>query len=114
MSLRTPLVAVSSYLFRKAFDQGLEALGLSIGGFRPYSLRRGGATMYFTKNPSVDWLRVAGRWSSDRTVRMYVNDGLARLAEMQYDVSKPPLRAYFAEYLAHVSRRVATSRGRGE
>ena len=80
---RTPLVPMSDYLFRKAFDQGLEALGLSSGGFRPYSLRRGGATTYFTKHPSMDWLRLMGRWSSDRTVRVYVNDGLARLAEMQ-------------------------------
>lgn len=113
MPLKTPLVTVSDYLFRKSFDQGLHALGLSTGGFRPYSLRRGGATMYFTKNPSMDWLRLMGRWSSDRTVRVYVNDGLARLAEMHYDVSKPPLRAYFSSYLAQFSRRVATSRGRG-
>ena len=94
--LKTPLVAMSSYVFRKSFDQGLEALGQSTGGFRPHSLRRGGATMYFTKNLSMDWLRLMGRWSSHSTVRVYVNDGLARMARcnmmslsLRYVVTSP-------------------------
>ena len=42
------LIPFSSYLFRKHFQGGLERLKmLDQWGFRPYSLRRGGATMYF-------------------------------------------------------------------
>ena len=59
------LVQESDYLFRKSFDSCLAALRLHTWGFRPYSLRRGGATMYFSRNPQMDWPRLMGRWSSD-------------------------------------------------
>ena len=68
------LVPASPYLFRKLFREGLLALGLEQGNFRPYSLRRGGATMYFRKNSSFDFVRQLGRWNSDRTARIYLND----------------------------------------
>ena len=46
------LIPFSSYLFRKHFQGGLERLKmLDQWGFRPYSLRRGGATMYFRFPP---------------------------------------------------------------
>ena len=74
---QTFLALFSSYIFRQQFDQVLTALGLSEWGFRPYSLRRGGATMYFQKHPSFDSVRQLGRWGSDRTARIYINDGVA-------------------------------------
>ena len=40
------LVPFSDYLFRKSFDTALDKLSMKSWGFRPYSLRRGGATMY--------------------------------------------------------------------
>ena len=94
----TFLVPVSEFLFRKAFDEALSALQVSAWGFRPYSLRRGGATMYWRKNPNMDAIRHLGRWSSDRTARLYIQDGLARLAEMHFQISKPPLRQFYSLY----------------
>ena len=111
------LVPVSDYHFRKAFDSSLTALRMQSWGFRPYSLRRGGATMYFAKNPQMDWLRLMGRWSSDRTVRVYVNDGLAQLAEMRYDIRKPPLHSCYLAFHAQTRLEHASGmslRGRGK
>ena len=51
-------------------------------GFRPYSLRRGGATFWFQKWGSLDRLMLLGRWHAVKTARIYVNEGLALLAEM--------------------------------
>ena len=104
----------SEHHFRQAFDKALRALHLEAWAFRPYSLRRGGATMYFRKKASLDYVKLMGRWASDRTVRLYINDGLAQLASMQYDIRKPPLHAYFVRYL--VQQRLdhgMTTRGRG-
>ena len=110
------LVQDSDYLFRKSFDTCLAALNLHTWGFPFYSLRRGGATMYFTRNPQMDWLRLMGRLSSDRTVRMYVNDGLAELAQMRYDVRTEPLKKPHLAYHARTRLEHAYGmrvRGRG-
>ena len=102
------LIAMSDYLFRKVFDEALRALSMESWGFRPYGLGRGGATMYFSKNPRLDYLRLLGRWSSDKTVRVYINDGLAQLAQMEFNVHKTPFQRFFLAYhaqtrLVHVS-----------
>ena len=73
--------------------------------------------MYFAKNPQMDWLRLMGRWSSDRTVRVYVNDGLAQLAEMRYDIRKPPLHSCYLAFHAQTRLEHASGmslRGRGK
>ena len=109
---RAPLVNVSEYRFRKAFDEALTALGLKAWGFRPYSLRCGGATMYWRKNPNMDAIRLLGRWSSDRTARIYIQDGMSRLAEMQFSCADSPLREFYSVY-SRQSSPLRNSRGRG-
>lgn len=54
-------------------------LHLSDIGFSWYSLRRGGATKYFTDTGSMEKALLKGRWESVRTARVYINDGLAAL-----------------------------------
>ena len=69
--------------WRKLFNTTTEALGFSELGFRPYSLRRGGATWWFQRWGSLDRLLVYGRWQTAKTARTYVNSGLAAQAEMR-------------------------------
>eukprot|EP00438_Fugacium_kawagutii_P030551 Skav236000 [mRNA] locus=scaffold348:439265:442676:+ [translate_table: standard] len=76
------LLAGPSHAWRKQFAHLIEKLGFSTWDFRPYSLRRGGATQMFKSFGSFDRLLVSGRWQSARTARIYVNEGLAVLAEM--------------------------------
>ena len=110
----TRFLVASEYQFRRDFAAALQALGLDAWAFRPYSLRRGGATMFFRKGTSLDKVKLLGRWASDRTVRIYINDGLAQLASMQYDVHRPPLKQFFSRYFER--QRLdhgMTARGRG-
>ena len=83
-SLLTP----SPHTWRKMFSDAVKALELLNWDFRPYSLRRGGATFWFSKHGSLDRILLQGRWMAARTARTYLNEGLAVLAEMQIPQSK--------------------------
>ena len=75
-------LALSPASWRQMFAEGLTSLGLDRYQFRPYSLRRGGATFWFSKHGSMDRLLVQGRWAAPRTARIYINEGVATLAEL--------------------------------
>ena len=91
----TPLVR-SSAQWRKLFNQCLKSLGLEDHMFRPYSLRRGGATFWFGKHQSLDRLLIQGRWASQRTARIYINEGLAMLTSMDLPPSHPNLKPFLS------------------
>ena len=82
--------------WRKLFSGTLCALGLETFGFRPYSLRRGGATFWFSKHGSMDRLMVQGRWSAPRTAKIYINEGVAILAQL--NIPFGPLRGFLNIY----------------
>ena len=75
-------LAPKPHAWRALFTKAIEALKLNDLRFRPYSLRRGGATFWFNQHGSFDKLLVQGRWAAARTARVYLNDGLAQLADM--------------------------------
>ena len=50
------------HVWRQMFQDCLAGLKLEDWGFRPYSLRRGGATSYFVKVGSLDRVLILGRW----------------------------------------------------
>lgn len=80
---RVPCLTGSAAQWRTEFLNILEALKLESFQFRPYSLRRGGATFWFSKHGSLDRLLIQGRWQAPRTARIYINEGLSTLAEMK-------------------------------
>ena len=98
------LVSSSKFLapkpatWRKLFNESLEALGMSQLGFRPYSLRRGGATFWFSKHQSLDRILVQGRWQTQRSARIYINEGLAILASLQIPVQDPRIKPFLQIY----------------
>ncbi len=115
------MLAPSSSWWRKEFRHILDALGLSSFEFRPYSLRRGGATFRFTKHGSLDRLLVQGRWQAVRTARIYINEGLSVLAEMKVPSHK--LRGFGHIYKRslttalpqlELTRKASSSGGRGK
>ena len=65
--------------FRAAFDLALRTHGLENHGFRPYSLRRGGATAAFRDGATWEQIADTGRWTATRTLRIYVADAAAEL-----------------------------------
>ena len=70
--------------FYQLFESGLRWLGLDSYGFKPYSVRRGGATAFFRATRNMEATLDRGRWSSVRVARIYVNDGIAREVELQF------------------------------
>ena len=70
--------------FYKLFSEGFQWLGLGEIGFKPYSLRRGGATAFFRCCRNMEATLDRGRWSTPRVARIYLNDGLAREVELRF------------------------------
>ena len=68
--------------------------------WRPYSLRRGGATAHFLQFGSLDKTAVRGRWQSTRTARLYVDEGVAALASI---VSTPAQERHIRSLAASVA-----------
>ena len=69
--------------WRRRFDAALTGLGLHTNGFRPYSLRRGGATAAFRNGLSLSLVCVRGRWTQERTARIYLQEANALLQGMR-------------------------------
>ena len=72
----------SPQTWRELFSSTVEDLGFKEFSFRPYSLRRGGATFWFQQHGSLDKILIQGRWATQRTARIYLNEGLALLSEL--------------------------------
>ena len=69
--------------WRAQFQECIEQMNLSQWNFRPYSLRRGGATFYAVKTGSLDRVLLLGRWTALKTAKIYINAGLAMQAELE-------------------------------
>ena len=91
----------STHKWRALFAQTLSNLKLGEFGFRPYSLRRGGATHWFRHHGSFDKIMTQGRWAAQKTAKIYINEGLAILAELKVPMNS--LKSYLREYRAAVS-----------
>ena len=100
-SASTPL-ARSPITWRALFSESLDALGLQAFGFRPYSLRRGGATWWFSKHHNLDRILVQGRWAALKTARIYLNEGLAMLAQTRINFKQPRIASYLNIYYQNV------------
>eukprot|EP00438_Fugacium_kawagutii_P005555 Skav232226 [mRNA] locus=scaffold286:249647:254238:- [translate_table: standard] len=90
-------LTVSPSKWRATFSKGLDALHLAPPEFRPYSLRRGGATFWFLKHGSLDRILLQGRWMAVKTARTYINEGLAMLSELS--LPQPTLRPFHLVYV---------------
>ena len=88
------------HVWRETFNPCLHSLGLQEWGFRPYSLRRGGATALFVKTGSLDRVLMAGRWTAIKTAKIYLNSGLAMLADLKINPKLlTPFNSVFVNFL---------------
>ncbi len=75
------VVGMSSRDYRLLFDRAIHVLELR-ADFKPYSLRRGGATHHFRRWGNMSWTMDVGRWSDTRTAKVYVNSALLALTDI--------------------------------
>ena len=81
-----PLWTGTGASFRKRFNSLCIIFGVEKHAFRPYSLRRGGATELFQRTQSMESALIRGRWESSRVARIYIyiyiSDGLSFLPSL--------------------------------
>ena len=68
------------HAFRVGFPRICQSAHLPALDWKPYSLRRGGATAHFLQYGSLDRTAIRGRWQNQRTARIYIDEGVAILA----------------------------------
>ena len=76
------LVSESPATFRAGFATDLRKIGLSPVDYKPYSLRRGGATHKYRSGVTMGAIAEMGRWAHLATCRIYVNDAMAEVARV--------------------------------
>ena len=84
--------------WRAQFNSCLEGLGIQALGFRPYSLRRGGATYWFQRHQNLDRILLQGRWHTQKSARIYLNEGLAVLAQLKVPRTDSRLQPFLTVY----------------
>ena len=81
--------------FRTRFRSLCQKFGLENHHFRPYSLRRGGATLLFQVSGSMELVLTKGRWQSSKVAKMYISDALSYLpAIKQSPITRKLLQSY--------------------
>eukprot|EP00435_Cladocopium_sp_Y103_P031282 s1676_g7.t2 len=73
----------SGSAFRDLFRRVLDHLELTSLGFRPYSLRRGGATWEMQSHGLMERTLIRGRWKNSNVARIYIADGLAMIPRLK-------------------------------
>jgi hypothetical protein len=92
-----PLLVASPHQFRVFFFRACETLGVADLKFKPYSLRRGGATFDYLTHRDLARTVLRGRWGDIRTARIYITDGAATIASMNVT---PQATAIITQYVS--------------
>lgn len=83
VKLDAPLIPFTDSKFRSLFHQALVDCNLDHLNLKPYSLRRGGATDLWLSTHSYNLVQHAGRWTSERVMKQYIDDSTALLSNIR-------------------------------
>lgn len=81
---KVPIWTRSAQAFRNEFRHHCKIFDMELHLFRPYSMRRGGATHLFQCTGSMEAALLKGRWSSSKVAKIYLQDGLSYLPGMTF------------------------------
>lgn len=81
------LLQSSAPRFRTLWHRAVHFFELNEFFIQPYSLRRGGCTAAFRRGATFDQLLVRGRWSHQRTARIYLDEALQQSAALSFPAS---------------------------
>lgn len=76
-----PIILGGGPQFRENFSKLRSFFNLQ-QPFRPYSLRRGGATADFRRFNSMERTLIKGRWGTSQAARQYIQEGLSVLTQI--------------------------------
>lgn len=92
-SYHVPIILGGGPQFREQFAKLRKFFNLT-QPFRPYSLRRGGATADFRRFNSMERTLIKGRWGTSQAARQYIQEGLSVLTTISLPKSQ-------ADHLQH-------------
>ena len=95
-----PLI-LKPHSFRRRLNMRTSALGFPEGFYKPYSLRRGGATLLFKLTQSFDHVAQRGRWQNTRTAKIYICEAQAELATLNFTPSQLSRMYRHAAFFQH-------------
>lgn len=78
------LIPLSAQRFRVLWHRAVAFLLLQDYYILPYSLRRGGSTSAFRRGATFDQLLVRGRWTHQRTARIYLDEALQQSSLLNF------------------------------
>lgn len=114
----TPLIPWPAAKFRSQFKLALKEAGLASFDFKPYSLRRGGATDLWLTTHNYSLVAHTGRWTSERTLRVYIQDSIALLTDLTFTPTASQQRLRHSWITHHrvepANSRTKRGRGRGD
>ena len=112
LSKQSPVFWIESRRsFMDTWHSVVADLGLPEGFYKPYSLRRGGATSAYKNGASLDELVTKGRWQHIHTARIYLDTGLQALATLQIPTAAHPRIQSATRHYLSVSQQGARGRG---
>ena len=89
--------------FRLWWKRAISELGMDPEVYRPYGLRRGGGTEFFRRSGSLEATLFRGRWSSIRTARAYIVEGMSLLAQHSLALPEAEAHLYLQALQAYLS-----------
>ena len=111
----TPLIPWSAAHFRAQFKASLQEAALASYDFKPYSLRRAGAADLWMTSRNYSLVSHTGRWSSERTLRIYIQDSIALLTDFRFrpSIHQQHLQSIWTNHHRVEPASTRTNRGRG-
>ena len=109
----TPCWDRSGSSFRDLFRKLLNKLQVGDLNFRPYSLRRGGATFEMQSHGLMERTLIRGRWKNSNVARIYISDGLSMLPRLRMTLeAKHKIASYSSMFLNEHHTYVDGKRGK--
>lgn len=89
--------------FRQTFNDLICFFKLENYSYRPYSLRRGGATALYRDQTPMDLILIRGRWKNASSARVYISDGMTEWARLKYSPKTKSLLKCYHKQLGYKS-----------
>ena len=91
-------------VFRRELTSMLAFLGINDERFAAYSFRRGGASYLFKTTGSLDTTAVRGRWSHEKTARLYIEQAASIVVDSELSEHSRVMLVYFSKIASRAVR----------
>lgn len=95
--------------FQSQFEKLVAFFGLESRGYRPCSLRRGGATHLYRQQTPMELILMKGRWRNSNSARLYISDGMTVLANLHRSRKTKKLFRWYRNFIGYSSSSLKTS-----